>query len=112
MCQGFGDGMGMGQNQNGEGDGLGEGRGRGDRPERETDTQYYDSQVRGKVGQGRAVVVDYVTGNNLAGEAREGIKASLETAKKAIDDPLAGQRLPKGHRQQAEQYFDAFREGE
>ena len=110
MCQGFGSGM--GQNQNGQGDGLGEGRGRGDRPERENDTQYYDSQVRGQIGKGRAVVVDYVNGHNLAGEAREGIKASLDTAKRAIDDPLAGQRMPRGHRQQAEQYFDAFREGE
>lgn len=38
-------GMG-GRNEGEPGSGLGEGRGKGDRPESETSTNFYDSQVR------------------------------------------------------------------
>jgi hypothetical protein len=108
MGQGFGQGFG---DQLG-GLGLGEGRGRGDRPERETDKNFYDSQVRAQPGRGKAVVVDSVPGTNVAGDAQEDVKEAIESAKRASDDPLVGQRIPRQHRDQVEQYFDAFRQGE
>lgn len=116
MCQGGDPGMalaGMGQGQGqGEGDGLGEGSGRGDRPEDETDSNFYDSQVRSKVGKGQAVVTGTAAGPNKAGEVLEELKSEIANTKQSDDDPLTGQRLPKKQRELAREYFDAFRSGE
>ncbi len=110
QCQG--DGMGaMGQGE-GNGQGMGEGQGRGDRPEEETGTGFYDSQVRAKPGQGKAVVTGIAFGPNKAGEAVEEIKAEIDSGRRSDDDPLTGQRLPKAQRELTREYFDAFREGE
>jgi hypothetical protein len=107
MCQGMGAGMGEQP-----GMGLGEGQGRGPRPENETDTSFYQSQVRAQVGRGQAVAVDSVPGKNVAGEALEEIKSAIDNARGASDDPLVGQRIPRQHREQVDQYFEAFRKGE
>ena len=116
MCQGGDSGMplaGMGQGQGqGQGDGLGEGSGRGDRPEDETDSNFYDSQVRSKVGKGQAVVTGTAAGPNKAGEVLEELKSEIANTKQSDDDPLTGQRLPKKQRELAREYFDAFRSGE
>jgi hypothetical protein len=108
-CQGAGFGDQFGDKPGGEG--LGQGRGKGDRPEAETATDFYDSQVRAKPGKGKAVVTGTATGPNKAGEAIEELKSEIEAARRSDDDPLTGVRLPKSQRELTKQYFDKFREG-
>lgn len=113
QCQGNSMGMGMGNGKgNGDGMGMGEGQGRGDRPEEETNTGFYDSQVRAKPGQGKAVVSGIAFGPNKPGEALEEVKAEIESGRRSSDDPLTNQRLPKPQRDLTREYFDAFRKGE
>jgi len=91
--------------------GMGPGRGQGDRPEEETDTAFYQSRVRQKVGKGAASLVDLVDGPNVKGKVEQQIKEQYETARHQSADPLTGQRIPRKHRQHAKEYFDRFREG-
>ena len=107
MCQGRGKGK-DGQ----PGQGLGEGQGQGDRPEEEDDTAFYDSQVKQKVGKGSAVVTGMVGGPNAKGEVAESVREQYEQAATDDSDPLTGQRLPRGLRDHAKDYFDSLREGE
>ena len=102
--------MGMGQQGmgDGKGDGLGQGRGQGDRPEEETKTGTFESRVRGKPERGPAVVVGPAAGPNKKGQAIEEIKAEIESAKSANDDPLDGVRLPKAQRELVRDYFGEF----
>ncbi len=101
-----------GKNQKGPpGRGMGEGRGKGERPEERNKTGFYDSKVSQNVGKGAAVLTDLVDGPNKKGEVTESIKSAFENARQGGDDPLAGQRLPRGYRDHAKEYFDAFREG-
>lgn len=107
MCQG------QGKGKDGQpGPGLGEGQGRGDRPEEEDDTAFYDSQVKQKVGKGSAVVTGMVGGPNAKGEVAESVREQYEQAATDDSDPLTGQRLPRGLRDHAKDYFDSLREGE
>ena len=109
MC--MGDSFGMNQGDFG-GFGLGEGKGRGDRPEERNPTNSYNSRVRAKPDpKGKAVITDMVYGPNATGDAREQIKSEITTARTAPADPLTNQRLPRRQREQAKQYFDAFRNG-
>jgi len=114
-CQGAGcaqcQGQGFGEGEI-SGLGLGEGQGVGDRPEEQTDTDFYESQVRGKPGRGKAVVVGTVGGPNQSGDALQEIRSAIESSKSDTADPLTGQRLPRAHRESVQQYFDAFRQGE
>jgi hypothetical protein len=110
-CQGMGNMSGM-SNMEGNGRGLGEGQGQGDRPEEETGTGFYDSQVRTKPGQGKAVATGIAYGPNQSGQALEEIKAEIEAGRRANDDPLTGLRLPKPQRELTREYFESFREGE
>jgi hypothetical protein len=111
-CQGDGFGMGSGMQDSMGGMGMGEGQGRGDRPEEETATGFYDSQVRTKPGQGKAVATGIAFGPNKSGQALEEIKAEIEAGRRSQDDPLTGQRLPKPQRELTKEYFDSFRDGE
>ena len=108
-CQGMG--MGYGFREGSPGMGLGPGRGFGDRPEAETDSNFYNSRVRGEVRRGKAVVVGTAGGRNVAGQSQEEIKDFLQQASLDDADPLTGQRLPKAQRNHARQYFDSVREG-
>jgi hypothetical protein len=90
--------------------GMGEGQGQGDRPESETPTGYYDSQVAAKPGKGKAVVIGSAGGPNKPGQALEEIQQQFEAAQSADDDPLTGIRLPKPQRELTRQYFDKFKE--
>ena len=105
MCQG----MGMGLKGEIPGMGMGEGQGIGPRPEEETDTGGYESQVRGQVRKGKAVLSGEIAGPNIAGDPREEVRLSLESARTGSDDPLTGTRLPRNQREHSRQYFDAFR---
>ncbi len=102
-CSGLGTGMGKIPGQ-----GLGEGQGVGDRPEAETDKQFYDSQVRGDVGKGKAVVTGFASGKNVAGDVLEDVKGAFESARRESSDPLTNVRLPKEHRDHAREYFESF----
>lgn len=106
-CMGKGDGKGKKP-----GMGLGRGRGQGDRPEAETDSQFYDSQVRQKLDRGSASVVDLVHGPNVRGDVEQEIQVQVEASRTSDVDPLTDQRLPQEHRKHAQEYFDRFREGE
>ena len=91
--------------------GMGEGRGQGDRPEAEDQTNFYDSRVRQKVGQGTASVVDLVEGPNVKGNVQQEIRQQIDTARQQSTDPLTTGQMPRKHRKHARDYFDRFREG-
>ncbi len=117
-CQGCGgagcqecQGQGMGQGQ-GNGNGLGEGEGRGDRPESEEDTNTYETQVRGKVKQGKAIIAGYADGPNRKGISREDVQMAIEGALAEDSDPLENQTLPKPEQEHVQQYFDQLRDGQ
>lgn len=109
-CGGKGFGQGEGEGD-GEGDGLGRGRGQGARPEKETDTSPYDSQVRQKIGEGAADVMGMVDGPGLRNRTEQQIQADVEAVKEGTTDPLTGRRLPRKHREHSQEYFDSLREG-
>ncbi len=110
-CQNCG-GLGCGQCEGEGGFGLGPGRGRGARPEAETDTSFYDTQVKQKLGRGTADVVDLVDGPNVKGNVEAEIQQQFESVRRGSTDPLTGRRIPRKHQQHAREYFDRFREGE
>ena len=90
------------------GQGMGEGQGFGDRPEAETDKQFYDSRVKAQMRKGRAVTTGFASGKNIAGEALADIKEALQADANDASDPLTDVRLPKEHRDHAREYFDSF----
>jgi hypothetical protein len=106
MGQGFGQGQGQGQ-----GDGLGEGQGFGDRPEEQTDTSFYESQVRGEVRSGAAVVTGTVGGPNRSGRSLVETREEISGAMSQDPDPLIDIRLPKTERDHTKQYFERLRDG-
>lgn len=109
---GGGDKPGRGQGGgNGEGgDGLGAAKaGRGRRPLGDGDTSSYDSRVRAKVGAGKAVVTGLADGPNAKGRVRAALQEEFESQRSGPADPLTGQRLPRSHQRQVEEYFEALR---
>ena len=115
-CQGDGckqcQGNGFGQSdQQGKGNGLGRGQGEGDRPEAEGDTNTYETQVRGKVRKGKAIIAGFADGPNRKGVTREDIKAAIQSELSEDSDPSENQTLPRTEREHAQQYFDRLREG-
>ncbi len=105
-CQGRGDGQ-----SDEPGFGLGRGSGQGDRPESEDDTNTYESQVRGKVKKGKAVIAGFADGPNRKGVTREDVKQAIDTAISQQSDPAENQTLPRTEREQTQQYFNQLREG-
>lgn len=108
MCQGMGQ-MSNQFSQNPGGMGLGAGRGRGPRPEEENNVNFRDSQVRASPGRGRAVIKGEIDGPNIKGAVLEAIKEEMTAAEAQEADPLVNQRLPRSHREHAEEYFNALR---
>lgn len=104
-------GAGCGKCQGEPGMGLGEGQGKGERPEAKTDTKSYDSQVKQKVGEGVADVVDMVHGPNVKGKVEQQIQQQFDSTREGAADPLSGHRIPRKLREHAQEYFDRFREG-
>ena len=92
--------------------GMGRGRGQGDRPEADSETSAYDSQVRQRIGAGAADVVDLVDGPNVKGNVEQQIKEQFDSVKHVSADPQTDRNIPRQHRQQAREYFDRLREGE
>jgi len=110
--QGMGQGAGKGKKDGPPGKGMGEGQGVGARPEEEDETGFYKSRVRADPGPGKGIIVGQVRGPNVAGKAREEIKSVITSARRESARPISGQRLPRAQREQTQQYFDTFREGE
>jgi hypothetical protein len=107
-CQGGGNGKGDGP----PGVGMGEGQGHGARPEAdEGNEKFYDSRVRIPPGPGAAAIVGRVDGPNMPGQAREAIKAEIESSRRESARPVLDQKMPRPQREHAQQYFDNFREG-
>ena len=107
-CQGKGFGAGQSDRP---GDGIGQGSGFGDRPESETDTNTYETQVRGEVRRGKSIIAGFADGPNRKGISREDVKRAVEGALSEQSDPLENQTLPRDEREQTQQYFDRLREG-
>lgn len=97
--------------QFGEGDGLGRGSGAGDRPESEVDTNTYETQVRGNVKKGKAIIAGFADGPNRKGISREDVKHAVQSILSEESDPSENQTLPRTEREHAQQYFDQLREG-
>ncbi len=115
QCQGAGcqgcQGNGFGES-GGEGFGLGRGSGAGDRPESEGDTNTYETQVRGEVKKGKAIISGFADGPNRKGVTREDVKVAIESAISEESDPSENQTLPRTEREHTQQYFNQLREGE
>jgi len=103
-CQGNGFG-------DGQGNGLGSGTGAGDRPEQEGDTNSYDSQVRGQVRQGKAIIAGFADGPNRKGISQEDVKHAIESALSQESEAIENQSLPRTEREHATDYFNRLRDG-
>jgi hypothetical protein len=90
----------------------GGGKASGHRPEKPTSVKFYDSQVGQKIGKGSAVVTGETEGPNIKGQVRAEIQAQIDSARHESADPLIGQRIPRGQRDYAREYFDALRDGQ
>ncbi|MEM6980129.1 MAG: hypothetical protein AAF539_10735 [Planctomycetota bacterium] len=103
-CQGsqMGDQFGQGQ--------RGRGPGSGDRGEADDETNTYDSQVRGDVKRGKAIIAGFADGPNRKGITREDIQRVVENTLQDEGDPLEDQVLPRDRRDQTRQYFDQLRD--
>ena len=101
---------GKGKGGEGEGEGLGEGQGAGDRPEKENETDTYESQLRDKMQKGETVFGGKVGGANKKGVSREDVKAAVENS--VVDDAeaLESENLPRSRRDQTRDYFKNLRE--
>lgn len=96
----------------GFGQGMGSGQGQWPRPENESDSNFFESQVRGKVGRGKSVIKGTAEGPNQSGDVLADIQQSIQTGEFEVTDPVQESRIPRAHRDHARQYFDALREGE
>jgi hypothetical protein len=90
---------------------MGEGQGRGERPEEETETGRFESQVRGKVQPGEIVRAGDAGGPNRPGRSSQEVKELISSNLSEESDPLTEVRLPRKEREHATQYFQRFREG-
>ncbi len=100
-----------GQDSDKPGNGMGKGQGEGDRPEEESDTNSYDSQVRGQPRNGRAVLAGRAGGENKKGVTRQSVQDAVLQATTDESDPLEDQAYPKKVREHAEEYFNLLRDG-
>jgi len=95
----------------GQGNGQGAGQGQGERPEEASDTDFYDSQIRGQPKTGRTVVAGKIGGENRKGSTRQSVQEAIFEAISDQSDPLEDTNLPRLERAHAEEYFNRLREG-
>jgi len=114
-CQGNMFGMNMNKddmNMNGKpGPAMGPGRGVGKRPEDRGATSTRETQVKQNSRRGAATFGGLVEGPNIKGEVAQSIKEEMAQRAAEPADPLTSDRLPHSRREQAEQYFQALRDG-
>jgi|LSQX01.2.fsa_nt_gb hypothetical protein len=99
-CQGDRPGMGMGP-----------GQGSGDRPEEKTETGFYDTRVKQKIGKGSATIIGQADGPNVKGRVLQEIEEQLQSARSESADPITGQQIPRRHQDHTRDYFNRFRNG-
>ena len=111
MCQGMGsdmESMQMSDNSSNSPNAKNRGRGAGDRPEEATDTNSYLTKVDQKPRGGTQIVAGEAEGENLKGEVREQIRATLELGSVQEADALDDVKLPRNKREHAKEYFEAL----
>lgn len=112
QCKGNSQGR-QGQRQSdGTGKGIGDGTAPGNRSEDDLDTNSYETQVRGQVKRGKAVVAGFADGPNRKGISREDVKRAVESSFSEESDPLENQQLPRTEREHAMDYFNKMRSGD
>ena len=99
-----------GQMQN-QGSGMGDGQGMGDRPEEETDVDFFDSQVREKMRKGETVYAGQVGGENKKGSTQVDVQQAVIAAMTEEPEALDDTPLPKTQRDHTRDYFKKIREG-
>lgn len=113
-CGGMGcsscSGMGMMPGQI-PGQGMGEGRGSGDRPEEETDTDFFDSRVRDRMKRGETVYGGKVGGENRKGTTQVDVQEAVLTSIAEDPEPSEDTPLPKTQQDHTRAYFNSIREG-
>jgi chemotaxis protein histidine kinase CheA len=102
---------GKGKGGKGEGQGLGEGEGAGDRPEKENETDTYESQLRDKMQKGETISGGKAGGANKKGISREDVKNAVENPVIEDAEALESEYLPRSRRDQTRDYFKNLREG-
>lgn len=111
-CPGCMGQWGQGSNMEGQpGMGLGEGKGMGARPEERTDTNFYESQVRGKVQAGEAIRTGSASGPNRAGRSFEDVKQQIGSELSEDAEPLVDVRLPRKELEHSKEYFERYNKG-
>jgi len=105
-----------GQGNNGQqgqpGMGLGDGQGQGARPEERTDTNFYETQVRGKVQSGEAIRTGSAIGPNRAGRSFEDVKEQITAELSEDAEPLVDVPLPRKELDHTKAYFQRYNKGE
>jgi chemotaxis protein histidine kinase CheA len=114
-CKGDGQGQSNDPTENGGRGGskygLGKGSGLSGPEDEESETQSYESQVRGEPKQGRGVNAGFADGPNRKGVSREDVKQAVLGAISEDSDPTENQTLPQAEREHAREYFDKLRSG-
>ncbi len=93
------------------GNGLGEGTGAGERPEEETDVDFFDSQVRDQMKLGETINGGKVGGDNRKGVTKVEVQEAVLTSMAEEPEPLDDTPLPKAQREHARGYFNSIRDG-
>jgi hypothetical protein len=92
-------------------DGAAEGAA-GRRAEERTDTGFRNSQVKQNPRQGAAVITGEADGPTIRGNVREAVREEMEAAEADDSEALVIEQMPKTQRENAEDYFNRFRDGE
>jgi hypothetical protein len=93
------------------GRGMGEGRGEGERPEEESDVNFFDSQVRDKMKKGQTVFGGKIGGENRKGISRVQVQEEIQRELAGEPEPLDETPLPKNQREHTRDYFKSLRDG-
>lgn len=101
----------MGQMGQMPGQGLGEGRGSGERPEEETNADFFESRVRDDMKAGETSYGGKIGGENRKGTTTAEVQQAVLTSIAEEPEPLENQPLPKNQLEHAREYFNALRDG-
>ena len=103
--------MGNGKMDGMPGNSLGQGRGQGERPEEETDADFFESRIRDDMKKGETSYGGKIGGENRKGATTAEVQQAVLSSIAEEPEPLENQPLPKSQREHAREYFNALREG-
>ncbi|MCA9134002.1 MAG: hypothetical protein KDA45_12635 [Planctomycetales bacterium] len=92
--------------------GMGEGRGMGERPEEETDADFFESRVRDQMKQGETVYGGKIGGDNRKGTTQSEVQDAVLSSLSEEPEPLDDTPLPKLQRDHTRDYFNTLRDGQ